>query len=718
MIDDFLIWLDKLRAKATEQRQRKLVVLAGDNHWALNLLSSIPSWPLFNEKQSQQVISHWQVYSDNDALIGTVNRQTYQFKLGSENQYVLFFIDNFTIDNLPTNKFNIDAFAALSGTLVAGGICFIVTSAQLKISSLECHRPFLHRFFKKIIDNNEHIIIGQHDKDLPKLSNNIKPSLPFSDLLYACITAEQSEAVEKIIKVVKGHRNRPLVLTADRGRGKSSALAIACAELLLQLNTKNLQKLNIVITAPHRQCLDIFFKQLKSSLPTATFHENQVIHEHGEIHFVAIDQLIKSEKTANLVLVDEAAAIPVYLLELLVRRYHRMVFSSTVHGYEGAGRSFTLKFQKKLAEICPQWQAFHINQPIRWSLDDPLESFIFDSCLLDAQLPVLTEETKSFELAKLDFCEISTEQLMLDETLLVQVFAVLVTAHYQTSPTDVQLLLDNKNVTLLTLKANQQVVAVALLIKEGRVSADELSLIKGNKRRIRDQFIPQSLLTHCGVEESFSYQYFRIMRIAVHPELHGKGIGNKLLTELTHYAKTADVDFIGSSFGCNSQLLNFWQGAGYKLARIGFSRDKASGEYSALVLKSVNDNSAKLLNVIEQQFYRCFDYLLSDEYRYLSAKLIWQIMHHCPISYLPKLTVQDLQSIDDFATKRRQYSCCVYGIHRWLLHQMTKPYDPLSAALINKILQKYSTEELCLQYQFTGKKALNHYMVEWISANR
>jgi len=708
MKDDFLTWFKNVRSIALAQQQRKLVMLEGESDWALSLLSSIPSWPFSNDESSQQFNNHWQIYSDNEALVGTVNRQTYQFNLGSENQVVLFFV----------NDFNIDAFAALSGTLVAGGICFIVFPTKFENSVLGKKSAFLQRLMNKVIKSNHTLRIKQHDKILPVLPNDNQQSSVFSDFSYGCITLEQSEAVEKIIKVAKGHRDRPLVLTADRGRGKSSALAIACAELFLQFNVKNSQKLDVVITAPHRQCLDLFFKQLKSSLPSATFEENLVNHEHGTVQFVAIDQLIKSEKIASLVLVDEAAAIPVYLLELLVQRYHRMVFSSTVHGYEGAGRSFTLKFQKKLTEICPQWRAFHINQPIRWSHDDPLESFIFDSCLLDAQLPVLTEEIKKFEFSTLDFCKISSEQLVEDENLLAQVFAVLVTAHYQTSPSDVKLLLDNKNIHLFILRANHQVVAVALVIKEGGASTAELSSIKENKRRLRDQFIPQSLLTHCGIEEGFAYQYFRIMRIAVHPELHGRKIGSKLLTELMHYAKSVDIDFIGSSFGCNPQLLNFWQEAGYKLARIGFSRDKASGEYSALVLKSVNDNSAELLNVIEQQFYRCFDYLLSDEYRYLSAKLIWQIMHYCPTQYLPTLTEQDLQSMDDFATKRRQYSCCVYGLHRWLLHQMAKQYESSSAALVNKVLQKYSTEELCQQYKFTGKKAFNRYMVEWVVANR
>ncbi|MFT5759794.1 MAG: tRNA(Met) cytidine acetyltransferase [Alteromonadaceae bacterium] len=712
MQDDFLTWLKNVESIALRQRQRKLIMLVGNSEWALSLLSSISSWPLDNDQQalSNQVTNNWQIYSDNKALVGTVNRQTYQYRLGSESQYMLFFADDF----------NIDAFAALSGTLIAGGICFIIFPARSERTFVGNNSAFLQRLANKITANNSHYILQQDVQKLPILSGKlakVDKQTHLSDFPYACLTNEQSQSVDKIIKVVKGHRNRPLVLTADRGRGKSSALAIACAELLNGLNSQIQQNIDIVITAPHRQCLDIFFKQIQASIPNAVLIDHQVKHQNGTIRFMAVDQLMISDQAFTLVLVDEAAAIPVYLLTLLAQRYHRMVFASTVHGYEGAGRSFTLKFQKELAVICPQWQAFHIQQPIRWSSDDPLESFIFDSCLLDANLPLLTDQTKNSQAAALEFCEISTEQLIEDEHLLAQVFAVLVTAHYQTSPSDVQLLLDNEKISLLVLKAKDHIVAVALLIKEGKISDNDLSSIHVNKRRLKDQFIPQSLLTHCGIKQSFAFQYFRVMRIAVHPELHGKGIGQRLLTEIDSYALLKGVDFIGASFGCNAQLLKFWQYADYKLARIGFTRDKASGEYSALVLKSVNHNANHLLNTIEKEFYRSFDYLLSDEYRYLSTELIWQIMHYCPIEFLPKLTAQDIQSIDDFTTARRQYSCCVYGLHRWLLHQMAKPYTPTSAALIRKVLQKQSTKELCQQYNFTGKKDFNRYLLEWVVAN-
>jgi N-acetyltransferase 10 len=52
---------------------------------------------------------------------------------------------------------------------------------------------------------------------------------------------------------------------------------------------------------------------------------------------------------AELVIVDEAAAIPITLVKNLLGSY-MVVLSSTVHGYEGTGRSLSLKLVSSLRE--------------------------------------------------------------------------------------------------------------------------------------------------------------------------------------------------------------------------------------------------------------------------------------------------------------------------------------------------------------------------------
>ena len=50
---------------------------------------------------------------------------------------------------------------------------------------------------------------------------------------------------------------------------------------------------------------------------------------------------------AELVVVDEAAAIPITLVKQLLGPY-MVILSSTVHGYEGTGRSLSLKLIQQL----------------------------------------------------------------------------------------------------------------------------------------------------------------------------------------------------------------------------------------------------------------------------------------------------------------------------------------------------------------------------------
>ncbi|BBI53235.1 hypothetical protein HORIV_56560 [Vreelandella olivaria] len=70
-------------------------------------------------------------------------------------------------------------------------------------------------------------------------------------------------------------------------------------------------------------------------------------------------------------MVDEAAAIPAALLGQWLTAFPRIAFATTVHGYEGSGRGFALRFRATLDRLTPQWKALTLNAPIRWRSGDP-----------------------------------------------------------------------------------------------------------------------------------------------------------------------------------------------------------------------------------------------------------------------------------------------------------------------------------------------------------
>ena len=524
---NFPQWLEQLQSQALVKVERQLVLLVGDVCWVKALLQI---------NSQTQTTDDLLVFSHHPDLASTIDTKHFSQQLGSENNKILFSC----VENLMAETLSLDAFAALSGTLVAGGIMFLWLEQPLEHAIEQTNMLSLKYFYQQLL-NNKNLAIVQQNSDqsfgqiLPELDCGltINSSLKV-EFLYQTKTKEQQTAVEKVINVSKGHRNRPLVLTADRGRGKSSALAIACVQLLDNNNKQGNERLNIVITAPHVRSLSVFYQQLARSFSEngtdfsyVNSSKTSIIHSFGSITFIAIDQLIHMSGSldVSLLLVDEAASIPVHLLTELAVCYSRIVFSSTVHGYEGAGRGFTLKFQQKLKQLMPQWRSFHMHEPIRWRTDDPLETFVFDSCLLNAklvELPPLGESSAMINTrASLSFSQLTSKELVEDTRLLEQVFSVLVTAHYQTSPNDISLILDNHAAHVFIAKFEGNIVGVALLLEEGCSKSADIQAVASNQRRLKNQFIPQSLLTHCGFTESFNYQYLRILRIAIHPQYLG-----------------------------------------------------------------------------------------------------------------------------------------------------------------------------------------------------
>lgn len=703
---EFSSWFTCIQQQALINNERRLIALVGDSEWSSSLLKSIDKSKGNHSKNEENT---WLVYGENSSIESNVAKQRFSDKLGSESNIVVF----------QDTDLSIDALAGLSGTLVGGGIFFLLVTDENQISS----SPFYQRFFSLLTLFSEHTVIKQTQFNLPSIVYSNEQgviSKPNEALSFNCVTPEQMSAVEAVMKVFKGKRNRPLILTADRGRGKSSALAIACGEILGKA-TQALQ-LNIVITAVDMNSLNVFFAQLARSFPSGELQKTRFITKYATVEYVAIDQLIKRESSANLVLVDEAAAIPIYLLEQLLNKHARIVFSSTIHGYEGAGRGFSIKFQGALAKKYPKYRGLHIHEPIRWRKNDSLERLIFDTCLLNAELTEISVDANKCDPSTFLFKQFKPRELVKNEGLLKQVFSILVTAHYQTKPSDVRMLLDNEHVQLVCLlykcKEEYQVASVALLMSEGRsksssISDEEVNAMSESKRRLKNHFVPQSLLTQCGIDSAFDYHYLRVMRIAVHPQLQKQGVGSYFINKISEFSAIQGADFLASSFGANQSLLSFWLKNDFGLARIGFKKDKASGEQSALVLKGLTQNSVTALADINSEFYRSFDYLLTDEYKLLNVELVFLILQYCPSINCAMLSKRDKANIEAFAQGYSQYSNCVFSLHLWLKLYCASSESTDDAGihiLISRIMQKMPINDVCHTYGFTGKKELETFL--------
>ena len=116
-------------------------------------------------------------------------------------------------------------------------------------------------------------------------------------------------------------------------------------------------------------------------------HCHAVNGEH--LSFQDVDALAYGQATFDVIMIDEAAQIPVPVLQRIVRRHSgtHFIFATTTRGYEGSGRGFTLRFVEWLRNLDPTLHEEDLTEPIRWSSCDPLERMVYDALLLDAQYP-------------------------------------------------------------------------------------------------------------------------------------------------------------------------------------------------------------------------------------------------------------------------------------------------------------------------------------------
>ncbi len=518
-----------------------------------------------------------------------------------------------------------------------------------------------------------------------------------------CRTADQARAVALVRKVALGHRRRPAVLTAHRGRGKTAALGIAAAGLLREGHGE------IVITAPEAGALDPAFRLADQALGLAGQHHYALQAGGHRFRFVPPDLLDRSDERPRLVLVDEAAAIATPLLTRFLDRFPRIVFATTEHGYEGSGRGFTLRFRAVLEARTRGWREIHLHDPIRWAAGDPLEQFVFEALLLDAA-PDPPRAFQGLRREALHFELLDRDRLAEDEALLEALFGLLVTAHYRTRPTDLRHLLDGMNIRVWAACHQGHVAACALTAREGGFDPAMAREIYTRRRRPHGHLLPETLAAHAGIPWAPTLDCERILRIAVHPQLQGRGIGTALIRHIDARTRDESCDYLGTSFGATPPLVRFWTRLGLQPVRMGIHRGAASGEHSAVFLRPYTEPGCRLYAEARTRFLDGFPHLLTDPLRDLESELVSLLLRRAPGDPAPaRLSPGDLRDVDSFAFGRRGYEVNLTALWRLGLLGLGAACDLDPASLdvwVKKVMQRRTWAEVARHTGFSGRPAL------------
>lgn len=591
--------------------------------------------------------------------------------------------------------FDPDAFGAIAGT-VRGGGCIILLAPALDewpayddpyharmatppYSARDVTGRFLARLVRVLREAQGVTLLGEGEAPVISCGSEANLHADPGD----CRTDDQRRAVDAIMKVVHGHRRRPLILTSDRGRGKSAALGIAAARLLREGVE------SVLVTGPSLQSVAPVFDHAARLLAGAHCARGLVRFGNGNIEFVAPDALTLAPRETNLLLVDEAAAIPAPLLRSMLARYARVAFATTVHGYEGTGRGFAVRFQRELERTAPSHRSLVLNEPIRWSVDDPVEKLVSRALMLDAQpaeesrIGSATHEACTFEV-------LNRDALARDEDTLRQLFGLLVLAHYRTTPGDLRDLLDGPNLCVHAARFDGDIVAAALVAGE-ELDATLASQVFEGRRRVRGNLLPQTLVYHSGLEEAAQLRYARVVRIAVHPAVQARGIGTALLEHAMHHASAAQCDVIGASFGATPQLLRWWRNAGFMPVRIGQTREASSGTHAAILLRALSERSGEICRRARGHLLEALPMQLATSLRDLDAHVAAEVLRgqgegnaECGA-----LSPRERRDLHAFAYASRGEDICLPALRRLALAVLMRgePDAGTAALLVARVLQ-------------------------------
>ncbi len=303
------------------------------------------------------------------------------------------------------------------------------------------------------------------------------------------------------------------------------------------------------------------------------------------------------------------------------------------------------------------------------------------------------------------FEQMDRDVLLQDETMLVELFGLLVLAHYRTSPDDLRYLLDGPNLRICILRYGKHVVATALVAREGGLLPELAQAIYEGRRRAHGHLMPQSLAVHAGFAEAPVLRADRVVRIAVHPALQRRRLGSKLLQHVRQQAQQSGADYLGASFGATEKLLDFWQGGGLLPVRVGLTREASSGTHSVMVMQPLTQDGETLFAAVQTHLAGQLPLLLGEPLADVEAALAVRVFPLLPFPEA-RLTDQDWHDVRSFVETLRGYEVCLPALWR-LAGPVLSAGSFLTKAqrklLLEKVLQRRGWKAVADAHGMSGR---------------
>jgi len=212
------------------------------------------------------------------------------------------------------------------------------------------------------------------ERELHELQESLVDTPHVGALVELAKTVDQAKAVLVFLEACSEKTTNHLssastvAMTAARGRGKSAAMGLCLAGAI------SLGYSSLAVTAPEPENLVSVFDFLCRGLKALKYQEHMdytvsyntssagreaikcivgvsIHRSHRQVIQYIPPHETDKFSSAEIVAIDEAAAIPLPVVRKLMQQPDRLTFlSSTINGYEGTGRALSLKLIKELRE--------------------------------------------------------------------------------------------------------------------------------------------------------------------------------------------------------------------------------------------------------------------------------------------------------------------------------------------------------------------------------